>query len=88
MDTFILIDGIACWILIIVFLISFFLFIVLVNGYLQSQRQNDLKDGQLRLKDRQLSELQADYDLLLKRYKKATFKVPDLDEGKADGSNK
>lgn len=80
MNSFILINGVAFWVLLIVFLIFFFVFIAIGNGYLKSQRQNDLKD-------RQLSELQADYDLLFNRYKslqnkykKTTFKVPTVDE--------
>ena len=74
MNTFILINGVTVWILIIVFLIFFFVFIAIGNGYLKSQRQNDLKDRQLRA-------LQADYELLLNKYKKATFKLPDVDAG-------
>lgn len=81
MNNFILIDGIAFWILFIVFVIGFITLILLGNGYLDSQRK-------LESKNRQLKNLKIEYNLLLGEYQKATFSVPTLKEDKADGVRK
>lgn len=80
MNSFILINGIAFWVLFIVFVIGFIVFILLGNGYLAAQRKLDLKDRQLR-------NLKADYNSLLSRYKKATFCLPDFNEEKGNGKS-
>ena len=81
MNSFILIDGFAFWVLLIVFIMGFITCIFLGNGYLDSQRK-------LELKDRQLKNLKIEYNLLLGEYQKATFKVPTLKRDKTDGVRK
>lgn len=77
MNSFILINGVAFWVLFIVFVIGCITFILLGNGYLAAQRKLDLKDRQLR-------SLKTDYNILLSKYKKATFCLPDFNEDKGN----
>lgn len=73
MNSFILIDGFAFWVLLIVFVMGFITCIFLGNGYLDSQRK-------LESKNRQLKNLKIEYNLLLGEYQKATFKVPNMEK--------
>ncbi len=71
MNNFILIDGIAFWILLLFFIFMFMVFLLVGNGYIKSRQE-------IYLKDRQLKKLRSDYNILIGEYHRATFKVPEL----------
>lgn len=73
MDNFIFIDGIAFWIVLIFLILWFLLFVLIGNGYINSQRELDLKN-------KQLKKLRSDYNILIGEYHRATFKVPEVNE--------
>lgn len=73
MDNFILIDGIAFWILLIYLILQFLFFVLIGNSYLKCQKEIDLKDKQLRM-------MRKKYNVLLGKYHKETFKVPEVEK--------
>lgn len=72
MNNFIFIDGIAFWIVLIFLILWFLIFVLIGNGYINSQREIDLKD-------KQLKKLRSDYNILIGEYHRATFKVPSVE---------
>ncbi len=72
MNNFIFIDGIAFWIVLIFLILCFLIFVLIGNGYINSQREIDLKN-------KQLKKLRADYNILIGEYHRATFKVPTVE---------
>lgn len=81
MNNFIFIDGIAFWIVFIFLILWFLAFIYIGNGYINSQREIDLKD-------KQLKKLRREYNRLIGEYHKATFKVPEVEKGSKNGTEK
>ncbi len=84
MNNFILIDGIAFWIVLLFLIFMFIVFLLVGNGYINSRHEIDKKD-------KQLKELRSKYNRLIGEYHRATFKVPNVDTtkvGERDGSGK
>ena len=75
MDSFILIDSVTAWVILIYLVLQFLVFILIGNGYLKSRQEIDLKD-------KQLKKLRSRYNILIGEYHRATFKVPQVkDDG-------
>lgn len=73
MHNFILIDGIAFWVILIYLILQFLFFVLIGNSYLKCQKEIDLKDKQLRM-------MRKKYNVLLGKYYKETFKVPEVEK--------
>ena len=78
MNNFIFIDGIAFWIVLIFLILWFLIFVLIGSGYINSQREIDLKE-------KQLKKLRSDYNILIGEYHRATFKVPSLEAKEENG---
>lgn len=77
MNSFILINGIAFWVLLIFLILQFFIVILLGNAYIKQSRELDIKD-------RKLKKLRAEYNFLIGEYHRATFKLPVISKENAN----
>lgn len=66
MNNFIFIDGIAFWIVLIFLILYFLLFILIGSGYINNQRELDLKN-------KQLKKLRSEYNILIGEYQRVTL---------------